>query len=195
MRQGEQGAHLRQRKQVLIFVQPRTVVQIIPEMQAYRRMDVGDSPVGELVSPSGQIEVNRSGSDTVNGIDTTVYDLIAINDDGTRVDGRVWVSAERIVLRAEGTAMESGKQVGGGYELSNLVTGPHDRSIYQIPAGYQEMQFGVGAPPALGTDTPAVPGLPDPNALAEMMRKQGVPEAQIDAMLKQMNEIQQQLGQ
>ncbi len=177
------------------------VIQLIPHMRAYRQVDATSGPFAELLGPAnnGNLEVSKSGSETVNGMKTTVYDIAAVDQDGTATEGRVWVNADSILIKAEGRAMENGQQMGGGYELSNLVTGPHDGAIYSIPADYEEMQLGFGGQMPLDDgsgDAPApLPGLPDANTLAETLRKQGVPAAQVEQMLQQMESIKEQLGQ
>ena len=180
-----------------------TIVQLMPQAQAYRRVDTDNGPFRGLIAPTGDrtFKLKKAGRDTVNGMKTTAYNVTTVDNSGQQVDGRVWVTADRIIVKAEGVTTEGGQQVGGGYELANLVTGPHDTSIYKIPANFRELQLDLGnlllQGQGQGDGAPAsVPGLPDPNAMAEIMRKQGVPEAQIEQMLKQMQAIiQRQSGQ
>lgn len=178
-----------------------TIVQLMPQSQAYRRVDTENGPFRGLIAAPGdrKVKIKKKGKKTINGMKTTVYKLTTVDKSGQKVDGRVWVTADRIIVKAEGVTTEGGQEVGGGFELANLVTGPHDTSIYEVPADYQELQLDLGSllPQGLGLGggATAIPGLPDPNAMAEIMRKQGVPEAQIEQMLQQMQDIQQRLSQ
>jgi len=87
------------------------------------------------------------GQEVVSGVRTTKYRVDRTTADGARAEGFVWVSAQGVLMRLEGTVTGPG----GGrprailMTLTNLAIGPQDPRLFELPAGLVKLP-----PAALG---------------------------------------------
>jgi hypothetical protein len=101
-----------------------------------------DLPIQQAMQqgmPSAGASFRREGSATIAGHDCAIW----VVQDGAS-QGRSCVTADGVVLRAEGT--HQGRT--GGMEATQVVFGPQDPARFQRPQGYQSMPAGM--PPGMG---------------------------------------------
>lgn len=114
---------------------------LMPEMKMY--METGyDALGGQSYDPQGMdYTLSNEGSETVNGVKTQRYKMIAVGKDGKRFEGRLWLTTEGIMMKIDAESKGgkgSGVQV--RMELRNLKIGGLDKTLFEVPAGYSKMQ-------------------------------------------------------
>jgi hypothetical protein len=107
--------------------------------QARMIMDIPTGQAMAQAGPSPNATFRREGSATVAGHACTIW---SYQDGGNQ--GRACVTAEGVMLRAEGTSQ--GRT--GGMEATQVAFGPQDPARFQRPQGYQAMQGMPGMPGA-----------------------------------------------
>jgi hypothetical protein len=95
----------------------------------------------ELPDYDHWVEVKEVGSEAVHGVPATKYYVASSDDDGTRMQGHVWVSDHGIPVRME---LASGKQR-THMELRDLAVAPQPASLFEPPADYQKFAVTGGA--------------------------------------------------
>lgn len=100
-------------------------------------MDLPMQQAMQQYGPSANATFRREGSATVAGHACTLW---SYQDRGNT--GRACVTAEGVMLRAEGTS--EGRS--GGMEATNVAFGAQDPARFQRPQGYQTMQMPGGMP-------------------------------------------------
>ncbi|WP_237215319.1 DUF4412 domain-containing protein [Falsiroseomonas oryziterrae] len=120
-----------------MVMEPMRAIMDIPAAQAMAQ---------QMNSPTATFR--REGTATIAGQQCTVW---VVQDGGSQ--GRSCVTADGVVLRAEGT--HQGQT--GGMEATAVQFGPQDPARFQRPAGYQTMQMPQGMPPGMGGPAPGRP--------------------------------------
>lgn len=95
----------------------------------------------ELPDHDHWVEVKEVGGEAVHGVPATKYYVASSDDDGTRMQGHVWVSDHGIPVRME---LGSGKQR-THMELRDLAVAPQPDSLFEPPADYQKFAVTGGA--------------------------------------------------
>jgi len=110
---------------------------IVPLLKSYIDFPI-DRAMRELSSPD--VKGAPAGRERVNGVVTTKYRVAHRADDGTRIDGFVWLTESGVPMRGNGTvAVPDGKKTPFGWELSQLQIGPQAPSLFQPPEGFYRL--------------------------------------------------------
>lgn len=101
----------------------------------------------ELMAALGDPALRRSpiGHETVNGIRTTKYRIDYVAADGARARGFVWLSAQGVLMRIDGTVARPGRTrpMAIRMELENLAIGPQDPALFRLPSGLVQLPTGA----------------------------------------------------
>ena len=91
--------------------------------------------MGELDDPSWRGA--PQGQEVVNGVRTTKYRVDHLAADGSRAQGMIWLSAQGIAMRLEGTVTRVGASTGTSIrmELAGLKLGRQDPHLFELPPG------------------------------------------------------------
>ncbi len=85
----------------------------------------------------GHLERDALGKEVVNGASATKYRIHGTTREGHPFEGTMWMTKHEIPVRVlSGQGTERVRM-----ELSNLVVGPQDSSLFEIPAGYQRFEL------------------------------------------------------
>ena len=99
-----------------------------PDSQDPHDMDVQQTAVGE---------------ETVNGIKTTKYKVIATKKDGSKFGGFFWTTKDGITVKMDLLSKEGDKKFRMSQELTNLKIGKQDPKLFEIPPGYTKNDMGA----------------------------------------------------
>ena len=79
--------------------------------------------------------------ETVNGIHTTKYRVDYVSADGGRARGFVWLSAQGVPMRLDGTVTPSGaaRATAIRMELAGVKLGRQDPRLFELPAGFVQL--------------------------------------------------------
>ncbi len=81
------------------------------------------------------------GQEVVNGYDTTKYHIVQAGVDGYQADGLYWITAEGITVKTQASEIINGKSKNTTIELSNIVIGPLDPSLFEVPGNLKLSSF------------------------------------------------------
>lgn len=136
----------------MIIRRDRHVVWVLdPEHRSYYQLPLSAS--NELISGAltESIEVGR---ESIDGREATRYRVRFAEAEGAGLVGHVWISADDIVLRVEGTTVDAGKNPRRPFRLSlrNLKVGPQPPELFEVPKGFTPVApshptLGIMAPP------------------------------------------------
>lgn len=79
----------------------------------------------------------KVGEETLLGVPVDRVEVSAKSSTGDRFDGVAWVTADRIVVRFEGTAARGKQKQKLSMTMTKLTVGPVDASLLELPAGYK----------------------------------------------------------
>lgn len=118
----------------------RKIIALMPLMQTY--MEVDKDALGTALYDPDDMDytLTDDGTDVVDGVKTNRYKMIAIGKDGKRFEGRIWFSADNIMMKIDATAKVKGKAERVTMELYNLKIAPLKRSVFEAPQGYTKMK-------------------------------------------------------
>jgi hypothetical protein len=120
------------------------------------------------------IDAAVEGKDTVGGLDATKYHFKIDGGPGLTVDSTVWATDDGIVVRVVGNTSVDPDSPPSKMELKNIVKGPQDPSLFELPPGMSILSAGgdsdtpespaaANAPPAANAPSPAaLPPAPNP---------------------------------
>jgi hypothetical protein len=114
-----------------------TVYLVVPDLHLFTRL-----PFPKAVTEQG--EISRLGPPvgraTIAGRPAEEYRVDRVGSDGSAVAGALYLSRDWIVLKLDGdyTAPLRDPQH-GTLELSNIVTGPQDPALFELPPGMNEL--------------------------------------------------------
>lgn len=91
-----------------------------------------------------KIETTKVGSETVNGIPTTKNKLIMTGPNGQKMGGFGWISKEGIMVKLDAIAVDKGTKERFKMELTDLKIGKQDRSLFDVPPGFEKMDMSMG---------------------------------------------------
>jgi hypothetical protein len=111
---------------------------VVPSVHSY--VEFGIAPaLAELSAPT--IRGTAVGQDTVSGVRTTKYRVEYTARDNTFVEGWLWLSADQIPMKAEGTYTKGngGKPIAFRMQLSNVRIAAQQQSLFDIPQGFVKL--------------------------------------------------------
>jgi len=104
----------------------------------------------DMSQPSKQMEqyqlVEREvlGRETVNGMNTTKY-KVAYKSSKGKYSGFTWFTDDFIAVKSSLTSEENGEKQTLRFEITNLMRGPQDIRLFELPAGATKMNLpGMG---------------------------------------------------
>ena len=107
---------------------------VLPDLKTYVEF-----AFPKLMADLGDPALRRApvGRETVNGVPTTKYRIDHTAADGTHGEGFLWISAQGIMMRLDGTVARPGatRPTTIRMELSHLVMGPQDPTLFELPQG------------------------------------------------------------
>lgn len=92
------------------------------------------------LSPPEVEVVKDLGVDRIDGIDVAKCHMRLVGPSGT-TDGIYWLTPDSITLKAEADRTVGGQTRDASFYLSDLVIGPQDSSLFNIPAGFSQRPF------------------------------------------------------
>jgi hypothetical protein len=110
---------------------------VVPSVRTYI-----DFPIDIAVRELGMPDMPGApvGTEQQGGVVTTKYRVDHRASDGTHVMGFVWLAANGIPIRGEGTVIEaSGKRTPVNWRLSNVRIAPQDPGLFQPPGGFYRL--------------------------------------------------------
>ncbi len=116
------------------------------------------------------IEATAQGNETIGGLQTTKYSIKVDGGPGLTVDAVVWATDDGIIVRAIGKTSIDGDNPPARMELKNIVRGPQDASLFELPQGMEVLSpdsdsdvpqaQSATPPPAAAQSTDAAPAQP-----------------------------------
>ena len=107
---------------------------VLPALKSYVEFAF-PALMAELDAP----DLRRSpvGQETVNGVRTTKYRIDHTAADGSRARGFLWVSAQNVLMRLDGTVSRPGARHGTAIrmELTDLAVAPQAPALFELPPG------------------------------------------------------------
>lgn len=124
---------------------------LMPDEQMYMEMPAGQNNGSDMVADNPadyQVEMTEVGPEELEGVETIKHKVIMTGADGSKMGGFWWISAEGIPVKMDMLAIDEGSKTRLKQQLTNLVLGEPDPSLFEIPEGYQNMSmnFGMGLP-------------------------------------------------
>ena len=89
------------------------------------------------------VEQTAVGEETVNGVKTTKYKVIATKKDGKKFGGFFWTTKDGITVKMDLLSKEGDKKFRMSQELTNLKIGKQDPKLFEIPPGYTKNDMGA----------------------------------------------------
>lgn len=114
------------------------------------------------------IQQTAVGEETVNGVKTTKYKVIATKKDGSKFGGFFWTTKDGITVKMDLLSKEGDKKMRMSSELTNLKIGKQDPKLFEIPPGYTKNDMG-----AMMGDTGKGKGKGGAPNIQEMMKGMG----------------------
>jgi hypothetical protein len=146
----------------IIRLDRKLVWSLSPEDKLYLESSLDEAlgrQPGNEGKPHHQLTLTPDGSETIDGLHTTKQTVRGKNDDGSPMEGDVWVSDDGIVLRVDSVVVdENGDRHSIRMELHNLRVAPQDPRLFEIPAGYKRAsQDELGAAGGVGASGLSIP--------------------------------------
>lgn len=136
-------------------------------------IEVPHGQSSEQIQEFKLVEREIVGEETINGMDTTKYRVVYESNDGS-YGGFTWFNDDNIAVRSFMVSESDGEQVSVNFEMSNLQVGAVDESLFELPAGAQELNLSglIGGarsvlPGSDSSDSGAEPGEAVPPGVAE----------------------------
>ncbi len=89
------------------------------------------------------VQQTAVGEETVNGVKTTKYKVIATKKDGSKFGGFFWTTRDGITVKMDLLSKEGDKKMRMSSELTNLKIGKQDPKLFEIPPGYTKNDMGA----------------------------------------------------
>jgi hypothetical protein len=113
--------------------------QLMGNMYMEMSMDQLESP--DLTSMD--VEQSVVGDETVNGVQTTKYKMIATKKDGSKFGGFFWATKDGIPMKMDLLSKEGDRKMRMASELTNLKVEKQNPALFEIPAGYTKNDMGA----------------------------------------------------
>ncbi len=102
------------------------------------------------------LEYSKVGTETISGLVTDKYRIVAEDSDGNRGEGFYWVSRSGILVQAEVVIKDGQVERSFLMTLKDIMEGDQPDSLFEVPAGFTQLPS-IPILPGL----PPLPGLPD----------------------------------
>lgn len=89
------------------------------------------------------IQQTAVGDETVNGVKTTKYKVIATKKDGAKFGGFFWTTKDGITVKMDLLSKDGDKKMRMSSELTNLKVEKQDPKLFEIPPGYTKNDMGA----------------------------------------------------
>lgn len=98
----------------------------------------------ESQNPSDMdVQQTAVGEETVNGVKTTKYKVIATKKDGSKFGGFFWTTKDGITVKMDLLSKDGDKKMRMSSELTNLKVEKQDPKLFEIPNGYTKNDMGA----------------------------------------------------
>lgn len=121
------------RQTMLLRADAGEMLMLFPQMNAAMRMPMNKDPNVDAQEAFARMAPVAIGEETVNGEETTIYEVDA------EIEGRFWVTDDGIVMRTDMTAAEGPVFL----ELSQVERGPQDPALFEVPEGMEILDAGT----------------------------------------------------
>ncbi|MCC7272721.1 MAG: hypothetical protein IT561_08635 [Alphaproteobacteria bacterium] len=121
---------------------------LLPEQKTAMEVDVRNAGAGR----AGDIKwtTRELGPEALGPVAAVKHAVEGANGRGDRIAGIVWITAERIPVKAELDVTADGRTRHVSQLLSNLKVGPVDPALLTVPADYRRVVPPAGTPPGKG---------------------------------------------
>jgi hypothetical protein len=90
------------------------------------------------------VEQAEVGQETVSGMKTTKFKVVAVKKDGSgKFGGFFWTTKEGITVKMDMLSKEGDKKMRMASELTNIKLEKQDPALFEIPAGYTKNDMGA----------------------------------------------------
>jgi hypothetical protein len=111
---------------------------LMPGQNVYMESDV--SQPSEQLEQYRLVEREVVGQETINGMDTTKYKVIYENSKD-KFGGFTWFTDDFIAVKAFLISEEKGEKQRIQFEITNLILGPQDSSLFDLPEGFTNLDM------------------------------------------------------
>ena len=118
---------------------------LMPGEQMYMEMKLGEKDPKQMASDNPDdyaVEMTEVGPELFDGVETIKQKVIMTGQDGSKMGGFWWITADGITIKMDMLALVEGGKMRLKQVLSNIVLGPPDPSLFEIPPGYMNMSMG-----------------------------------------------------
>jgi hypothetical protein len=109
---------------------------LIPAQRMYQELDFAQAAEQSGAQPSDQVDITEVGSETIEGLSATKYKMLMKDGSG---GGFIWITADGIPVKMDLLGRSGRDKTRMTVTLKNLVTGPQDASLFELPDGYSGM--------------------------------------------------------
>ena len=132
------------RQVILLQADPGRGYLVLPDLHSFVEFAFPRA-IAELAKPSARGKA--VGQETINGIRTTRYKVQHRTEDGSEAGGYLWLSAEGIVMKLDGTfTRRNDKPHPFSFELSNVAMAPQQPALFELPGGMNRLPAGALQP-------------------------------------------------
>jgi len=112
---------------------------LIPGTRNAAEVDLAGFPMlpGLLRNPNAN--ATREGTETIDGMTVTRWRVTG-GEAGARFDGRIWATAEGVVLKVEGESEMNQQRQAFTLIASNVRVARQAPGLFEVPDGYQRIQ-------------------------------------------------------
>lgn len=123
---------------------------LLPALHSFVEFNFAPA-VAELGDPA--LLGTRLGQERINGLTATKYRIEHTANDGTEVEGYLWLTRDGIPVKLDGTYLppKQKEPTRVRMELTNIHIGPQDPSLFALPSGMTKLSLG-GLKPLLGAN-------------------------------------------
>ncbi len=151
---------------------------LAPLQQTYLEKPLGKAQAGrsdfdlERELAAGNVTLSKLGRETVNGVESTRYEMTLESANGGVASGHIWLSDDDITIRIDAFWTRGDDAGHFRRDLKNLRIGALDPALFEVPAGYARF-----APPAVRPALPERTGAQGGGSLIEEMQEQAIKDS------------------
>ncbi|OHE20705.1 MAG: hypothetical protein A2X95_02855 [Syntrophobacterales bacterium GWF2_56_9] len=134
MEMGGAGGHV-----TIIRKDKKVMWQLMGNMYMEMSLDRPDSQDPDTMD----VQQTAMGDETVNGVKTTKYKVIATKKDGSKFGGFFWTTKDGITMKMDLLSKDGDKKMRMSSELTNLKIEKQDPKLFEIPPGYTKNDMGA----------------------------------------------------
>ena len=119
----------------------KVVLQLMGNMYMEMPMDASNTSGMDAFDIVEQAEV---GQETISGIKTTKFKIVAVKKDGSgKFGGFFWTTKEGITVKMDMLSKDGDKKMRMTSALTNLKIEKQDPALFEVPAGYTKNDMGA----------------------------------------------------